>query len=373
MDEDRRTSPRRTANVFGMKAPILSFTLSVKVFFRSCSHISLEPLPPQDNTMSSSKLLVVLGATGNQGSSVIDAVLQDTTYHIRGLTRNTDSKKATALKDRGVEPVSADVNSPSTLATAFAEATAIYAVTDFWGPFLDPANKAKVKEGQTINQWAYEHELQQAKNIIDAAAQIPTLTHFIWSGLSSAKKWSKGKCTWVYHFDSKADATAYIKDTHPALWAKTSVFMMGQYLSNHLLLPFLRPQKDADDVYEFRLACPADAPWPYISAAEDTGPFIKALLSIPPASGKSFLGYRGYMGPGEFLELWGKINHVPTAYTQISLAEMMANEQCGREGAESYGYIGEFGHEAREDTSVVHPKDVSICPAFLGRCRVARR
>jgi len=52
--------------------------------------------------------------------------------------------------------------------------------------------------------------------------------------LSSAKKWSKGKYTLVYHFDSKADTVEYLKEKQAALWKKTNLIMIGIYLSNYL-------------------------------------------------------------------------------------------------------------------------------------------
>ena len=191
----------------------------------------------------SEKLLVVVGATGNQGSSVIKSLISEPGWRIRGLTRDQNSKKAAKLKENGVEPVTVDVNDPASLVPAFSTATAIYAITDFWGPFLDPKNQSKPKHGQTINEWSYEHELQQAKNIIDAAAKVGSLEHFIWSGLNSPKKWSNGKYTWVYHFDGKAVAASYAEEKYPELWKKTSILMMGQYLSNHFSLPILQPRK----------------------------------------------------------------------------------------------------------------------------------
>ncbi|KAI9933570.1 hypothetical protein AWENTII_002367 [Aspergillus wentii] len=50
-----------------------------------------------------SKLLAVVGATGTQGHSVIDAALKDGKYRIRSITRNPSSEKATALSALGVE------------------------------------------------------------------------------------------------------------------------------------------------------------------------------------------------------------------------------------------------------------------------------
>lgn len=66
-----------------------------------------------------SKLLTVVGATGNQGLSLINAALKDGGYKIRGLTRNPTSEKAAALSKRGVEIVKADLNDGASLVEAF--------------------------------------------------------------------------------------------------------------------------------------------------------------------------------------------------------------------------------------------------------------
>ena len=55
-------------------------------------------------------LITVFGATGNQGGSVIDAILNDSQlskqFKIRGITRDTTKKSAQDLAKRGVETVS---------------------------------------------------------------------------------------------------------------------------------------------------------------------------------------------------------------------------------------------------------------------------
>jgi len=201
----------------------------------------------------SEPLLVVVGATGTQGGSVIRTFLSSSQWRIRGLTRNPSSASAQALAAQGVEMVQADVDKPSTLPAAFAGATAIFAVTDFWGPFralaIDPDRQKQVlKHNQTINHWSYEKEAAQAKGIMDAAAKVNVLERFIWSGLSAPKKISGGKYTWVYHFDSKAEATEYLRETYPELWKRTSVIQVGFYAENHSTHPFMRPEKVASSL-----------------------------------------------------------------------------------------------------------------------------
>ena len=56
-----------------------------------------------------SKILTVFGATGNQGGSVIRAVLADPVlskeFKVRGITRDVSKPAAKALADQGVELV----------------------------------------------------------------------------------------------------------------------------------------------------------------------------------------------------------------------------------------------------------------------------
>jgi len=64
-------------------------------------------------------VVVVIGATGGQGGSVISSFLSDGNYSVRGITRNTQSEKAKTLHAKGVEVVSADLNDQASLVEAF--------------------------------------------------------------------------------------------------------------------------------------------------------------------------------------------------------------------------------------------------------------
>jgi uncharacterized protein YbjT (DUF2867 family) len=103
-----------------------------------------------------SKLLVIIGATGKQGGSVINAVLSDPTaksqFAIRGVSRSVDGKGAQALKDQGVEVVAGDLNDKESLVKAFKGAYAVFGVTDYW-------------QGAGMDM---KKEYQQGKNIVDA-------------------------------------------------------------------------------------------------------------------------------------------------------------------------------------------------------------
>lgn len=93
----------------------------------------------------SRRIVVVIGATGNQGGSVVRHLLKSGLslcsfdylfaahfsltgqFHVRALTRNTD--KAKALSSLGVEVVAADLNRKESLLTAFKGAFGVFAVS----------------------------------------------------------------------------------------------------------------------------------------------------------------------------------------------------------------------------------------------------
>lgn len=81
-----------------------------------------------------SKLLTVFGATGAQGGSLINFILQhpklSKDYQLRGITRDVSKPAATDLQARGVELVKADMSDPSSLEKAVAGSYAVFAMTN---------------------------------------------------------------------------------------------------------------------------------------------------------------------------------------------------------------------------------------------------
>ncbi|KAJ4028038.1 hypothetical protein NW752_000293 [Fusarium irregulare] len=307
------------------------------------------------------KLIVILGATGNQGGSVAESFLSEPNWKVRALTRSSSSSKAQALSSKGAEVVQADLDDPSTLTSVFDGAHAIFAVSDFWGLFNE-VNRSRAKPGQPLNEWAAEHEEQQLKHVVDAASQVPTLERFILSSLSHAEKWSKGKYTRVYHFDGKARAVEYIPRAYPDLWVKTSIFQAGLFLNNFLQLPLNQPVKNADGIVQFITALNPDTKFPFITAEEDSGPFVKALITQEPA-GRNLIAYRGWLSHNEIAAAFTKATGIEatTAKFDGNFPPDVSDELIG-EMADCFGYFDEFGYEGRDDPTVVHPGDLRSAP-----------
>ncbi|OAL43628.1 NAD(P)-binding protein [Pyrenochaeta sp. DS3sAY3a] len=311
--------------------------------------------------MSASKLIVVVGATGNQGGSVASVFLKESGWKVRALTRDASSNKSQALKAQGAEVVEANIDTPSTLSAAFEGANAIFAVSDYWGLYGNPANHGKAKPGQSQLAWAGEYEEQQLKNVIDAAAKVSTLERFVFSSLSNATKWSKGTYTHVYHFDHKAKAEEYGKRTYPELWAKTSIFQAGFFLSNFGFGGLSPPIKG---VVQFIGHMNPEVKFPYIAAEEDTGPLVKAL--VQESAGKNLIAYREWLTPREIASNFTKATGVKAEAVALPRGvfppEMPADLKVVFE--ENMGYWNEFGYEGKDDPTVIHPRDLKSPPSL---------
>ncbi|UKZ57138.1 hypothetical protein TrVGV298_010990 [Trichoderma virens] len=90
------------------------------------------------------KITTLVGITGKQGASIADVFLQEGGWHVRGVT--------------AIQP------------TAFAGSTVAFGVADFWGIVADPESQKRAQEsGRPVNVLAYDLEVQQVRNIVDAS------------------------------------------------------------------------------------------------------------------------------------------------------------------------------------------------------------
>jgi hypothetical protein len=192
--------------------------------------------------MAAEKLIVVVGATGNQGGAVARRFLQDSRFRVRGLTRDPSSDKAQALAALGVELVKVDLHDGAGLESAFKGANVIFSVTQYWEPYFRPDCRQQTQEqGISIRKLAYDIEYKSGKCIADAAASTADsldVNGFLVSTLSHAAKCSKGAYTELYHYDSKADIFPdYVNEKHPKLAAKMSCIHTGYFMTSHHILP----------------------------------------------------------------------------------------------------------------------------------------
>lgn len=212
----------------------------------------------------STKIVTIVGATGQQGKGVI-AAFANGPYHIRGLTRNPDSAGAKVLSSQGVEVVKADVNDLASMKAAFSGSHIIFAVTDFYENF----EKYGPEKGVEI-------ESKQGSNMVEAASTTSTLEHFIWSTMPIDTEAFP-----VPHFRSKHTVDGIIR-AHPELFAKTT-FLMVCYYANNLGMPSYRPYwiETAKKYVQFTTHAPTTIIPVIGDVSINITPFVKAIVDQP--------------------------------------------------------------------------------------------
>lgn len=213
--------------------------------------------------MFARKVLVVFGATGTQGGSLIADVLADaslsTQFSIRAITRDTTSSKALALASTpSVDVVTADILDPSSLAPALSDAHTVFIATP---PFLPPAT-----------------EIQCVKDIADAAVRQGA-SYIIYSSLPSPRALSAGKYTHVAFFDAKAEAETYIR----GLDVKSAFVALGSFMENFGDRASFWVPRMEEGVWKVKLHVGSGTMVPLVHAGRDTGKFVAAILREPDA------------------------------------------------------------------------------------------
>ncbi|KAI6777612.1 NmrA-like family domain-containing protein 1 [Emericellopsis cladophorae] len=169
------------------------------------------------------------------------------------------------------------------------------------------------------NEYARNLETKQGLNI-ETAANSPVmsaaLTHFVFSSLSDAERWSGGKYAWNFHFEGKADVPKHIKNKIPDLAAKMSTVQVGIYASNWKG-GMERPQKQEDGSFVVQIPDVAEKKLPWFFVQPDTGVYVKALLENEP--GKHVLAFSEMTTWREFWELWSSMRGVKVQVQVVSV------------------------------------------------------
>ncbi|KAI0012558.1 putative hscarg dehydrogenase [Xylariaceae sp. FL0662B] len=288
------------------------------------------------------RIIVVVGAAGNQGSSVANTFLNLPHWHVRALTRNPSSDASKSLATRGAEVIRGDLGEPTSLAKAFENASTIFLNTDFWETYRTATAEleAEGKPSEAASLAAFTRETTNGKNAVVAAAAVPTLERLVYSALSSVSMESKGKYTRSMHTEAKAKIVEYIETEQAALAKKTSVIYPGAYVDN----PFLTPRFDPDSgKYVFQMALNEDFVMPTINPRESIGPFVRALVEDEDP-GVKLLAYDSCLSMGELANRWSKASGKEAAYVPITTKELHEKMGVPYELLDRLDACNEFGY-----------------------------
>ncbi|XP_072273451.1 nmrA-like family domain-containing protein 1 isoform X2 [Pyxicephalus adspersus] len=205
--------------------------------------------------MAGKEIIVVFGATGAQGNSVVCALLEDHTFAVRAVTRDASKPAAAKLKEAGAEVVVADLDDEKSVEAALKGAHGAFVVTNAW----DHSSE-------------HNKEITQGKMLADLAKRLG-LKQVVYSGLENVKKLTGGKLS-VFHFDGKGEVEEYFRHIGCHM---TSV-RLSFYYEN--FLDAFKPQKCQDGkTYVLNLPM-SDVPMDGISV-KDLGPAVVTILKHP--------------------------------------------------------------------------------------------
>jgi len=158
--------------------------------------------------MPASKQILITGATGSQGGSLI-AALEGSGFQLRGMTRKPDSPAAQALSAKGVTIVQGDLDDAASLKKALAGAWGVYAVQNTW-------------------EAGVEQEEVQGKRFATLAREAG-VQHFVYGSVGSAHR-----ATGVPHFDNKWR----VEETVRGLGFPSHVIVRPVFYMENLLSPW---------------------------------------------------------------------------------------------------------------------------------------
>ena len=304
------------------------------------------------------KTIVVVGATGNQGSSVVRTFLSLPEWHVRAVTRNPSADKATVLASEGAELVQADLGDLASMSRAFQGAHAIFINTDFWQTFRSLA--ASGTPERECSQAAFDKEVTGGKNAAIAAAGVLTLERIVYSTLASIKDGNEGKYENAFHPEAKAAIVKYIEAEQPELAAKMSCIILGAYNTNALLYPRLDPRSGR---YCAFTALNRDTKLPIVDPVTSTGLFVRSLIE-DEEPGTKLLAYDhdSFLTVDRIMQVWSARTGKDVEFVQMTTEAMRKQLSVPLELLDGIDYLRDHGYVSKLHL-VVEPQDLKNPPS----------
>ncbi|KAI9742677.1 MAG: hypothetical protein M1818_003818 [Claussenomyces sp. TS43310] len=245
-----------------------------------------------------SKILLVFGATGQQGGSVIDCVVNDPElskqYTVRGVTRDPTKPSAQALRSKGVEVVMGDVDDKESLRLAMQGAHTVFAVT-----ITIYDNQTKLRE------------VAQGKALADAAVAAGA-QYIVFSTLPHVGKISGGKYPKVDQFDAKANVEKYIRN----LPIKSAFFAPGSFMQNFSAM--MAPHAMDNGTYAISNVVAPQTTLPLIEIATDSGKYVGTILAEPEKyEGKVLAAATKLYSLEDIVQTISKVTSKTVTYNQL--------------------------------------------------------
>ena len=262
-----------------------------------------------DDGRGNGRLVLVTGATGQQGGAVARNLL-GRGFGVRALTRDPEKPEAKVLAERGAEVVRGDLEDRSSLDRALEGVYGVFSVQNFW-------------------EAGYEREIEQGKRLVDAA-KAADVEHYVYSSVGSAHRE-----TGIPHFDSKWEVEEHLRGSGVPFTILRPVFFMQNW-----------EMFGKDQILGGTLAQPLDPDKPFqMLAAADIGVFVALAFENP----REWIGREVELAGDEMTmpEVAGTFSRVvgrEVGYYQVPWDQFEVN--AGEEATVMYRWFNDHGYEA---------------------------
>jgi uncharacterized protein YbjT (DUF2867 family) len=271
------------------------------------------------------QIVLVFGATGKQGGAVINCLLKNKQYHIRGISRKKHQNKVAKLQNLGIEMVKADIATGEGLDEAFKGVYAAYIVTN------------------SFDQDIERRECEYAKRLVEKAC-ANGVKILVWSSAPDAESHAGGKYE-VPQFTEKAKVEQFILDLHCEKNAfQNVIFITPTFYYQNFMFPGYAPKRDERGNFVFRLP---DVKNLMGCDVNDLGLiFCKILQDPAPFNKKNILVNGNQANIEDYVETFRTVTKQPVNFQPIKPEEL---EKCpdlhhGKQLSHMFNYLNEYPH-----------------------------
>jgi uncharacterized protein YbjT (DUF2867 family) len=254
------------------------------------------------------RLILVSGATGQQGGAVVRSLLERG-FGVRALTRDTEKVEARELAGLGAEVVSGDLEDSSSIERVLEGVHGVFSVQQFF-------------------EAGYEGEVRQGVQLADAA-KVAGVEHYVYSSVGSAHRE-----TGIPHFESKWEIEEHVRGSGvPYTVVRPVYFMQNWEMMREPILGGTLPQ-------------PLDPDKPFqMVAVEDIGVFAAMAFEDPDEwLGREVDLAGDEMTMPEIADTFSRVIGRQVDYFQVPWEGF--EEQMGEEFTVMYRWFNDYGYEA---------------------------
>jgi hypothetical protein len=108
-----------------------------------------------------------------------------------------------------------------------------------------------------------------------------------------------------------------------------------------------------DGSIQMQSPTPSEVLIPHLDPRNDTGPFVKALLQLPPRS--TVMAASEWLTWPEWIKKWGEVTGVKTSYKQVDVDDFdrQIPGGAGKEIGQMYEFSSKYGYNAKQKDTLM--------------------